>query len=138
MNIWYRLIIPISLQAFLSQSAGTRGHRGWNLYLSQKDDSVWYTHRGHGICEVLSKGLPLNMLIAEHLGRATGSCHGLVLSIPVTRSVGYTVWVALLGRVYSSYGSCSGPLNSMVKNRWSAVLLVMAQLEKAAYMPRYL
>jgi TPP-dependent pyruvate/acetoin dehydrogenase alpha subunit len=41
------------------------------------DDYLWYTHRGHGLCEVVSKGLPAKMLVAEHYGRATGSCQGI-------------------------------------------------------------
>lgn len=41
------------------------------------DDYVWYTHRGHGICEVVSKGLPVKQVVAEHFGKVTGSCRGL-------------------------------------------------------------
>lgn len=41
------------------------------------DDYVWYTHRGHGVCEVISKGLPMRALVAEHFGKATGSCNGI-------------------------------------------------------------
>ncbi len=43
----------------------------------RQDDYVWYTHRGHGVCEVISKGLPAKKLISEHLGKVTGSCHGI-------------------------------------------------------------
>jgi acetoin:2,6-dichlorophenolindophenol oxidoreductase subunit alpha len=43
----------------------------------REDDYIWYTHRGHGVCEVISKGLPARMLVAEHYGRATGSCQGI-------------------------------------------------------------
>jgi len=42
-----------------------------------RDDSIWYTHRGHGLCEVISKGLPPKKFIAEHYGKATGSCRGI-------------------------------------------------------------
>jgi pyruvate dehydrogenase E1 component alpha subunit len=41
------------------------------------DDYVWYTHRGHGVCEVISKGLPMRAFVAEHFGKATGSCNGI-------------------------------------------------------------
>jgi TPP-dependent pyruvate/acetoin dehydrogenase alpha subunit len=41
------------------------------------DDYIWYTHRGHGVCEVISKGLPVRAYVAEHLGKATGSCNGI-------------------------------------------------------------
>jgi TPP-dependent pyruvate/acetoin dehydrogenase alpha subunit len=41
------------------------------------DDYVWYTHRGHGVCEVISKGVPARSLVAEHYGRATGSSNGI-------------------------------------------------------------
>jgi TPP-dependent pyruvate/acetoin dehydrogenase alpha subunit len=43
----------------------------------REDDYLWYTHRGHGLCEVISKGLPPRMLVAEHYGRATGSSQGI-------------------------------------------------------------
>ncbi len=42
-----------------------------------EDDYVWYTHRGHGICEVLSKGVPARQIVAEHYGKETGSCRGI-------------------------------------------------------------
>lgn len=41
------------------------------------DDYLWYTHRGHGLCEVIAKGLPSKLFIAEHLGKVTGSCRGI-------------------------------------------------------------
>jgi TPP-dependent pyruvate/acetoin dehydrogenase alpha subunit len=43
----------------------------------RRDDSIWYTHRGHGVCEVISKGLPPRNYVAEHYGKATGSCNGI-------------------------------------------------------------
>lgn len=45
-------------------------------FLNQ-DDYIWYTHRGHGLCEVISKGLPPRRFIAEHYGKATGSSQGI-------------------------------------------------------------
>jgi pyruvate dehydrogenase E1 component alpha subunit len=41
------------------------------------DDYVWYHHRGHGIAHILSKGGSAKEFIAEHYGKATGSCGGL-------------------------------------------------------------
>ena len=43
----------------------------------RQDDYVWYTHRGHGVCEVISKGLPVKNFVAEHFGKVTGSCRGI-------------------------------------------------------------
>lgn len=43
----------------------------------RQDDYLFYTHRGHGLCEVISKGLPAKAFIAEHYGKATGSCKGI-------------------------------------------------------------
>jgi len=40
----------------------------------RKDDYVFGTHRGHGIA--IAKGLPLNKLAAEILGKETGCCKG--------------------------------------------------------------
>ena len=41
------------------------------------DDYVWQCHRGHGVAEVISKGLPAKSIIAEHYGKVTGSCRSL-------------------------------------------------------------
>jgi TPP-dependent pyruvate/acetoin dehydrogenase alpha subunit len=43
----------------------------------RKDDYLIYTHRGHGVCELLSKGLPIKIYLAEHFGKVTGSCKGI-------------------------------------------------------------
>lgn len=46
--------------------------------LLRKDDYLFYTHRGHGVGKALPKGVPARALIAEHYGRATGICSGIV------------------------------------------------------------
>ncbi len=43
----------------------------------RKDDYMMVSHRGDGLCEVTSKGYPMKYFIAEHYGKANGSCHGL-------------------------------------------------------------
>jgi TPP-dependent pyruvate/acetoin dehydrogenase alpha subunit len=43
----------------------------------RQDDYVWYTHRGHGVCEIISKGLLVKSFLAEHYGKSTGSCNGI-------------------------------------------------------------
>lgn len=43
----------------------------------RQDDYIWYHHRGHGIAHILSKGGSAREFIAEHYGKATGSCNGL-------------------------------------------------------------
>jgi len=43
----------------------------------RSDDYIWYTHRGHGVCEVIAKGLPMRSFVAEHFGKATGSSNGI-------------------------------------------------------------
>ena len=40
------------------------------------DDYMFHTHRGHGICESIAKGLPAKSFVAEHFGKVTGSCKG--------------------------------------------------------------
>jgi TPP-dependent pyruvate/acetoin dehydrogenase alpha subunit len=49
---------------------------GANTYL-RPDDYLFYTHRGHGLCEVISKGLPAKNFVSEHFGKVTGSCKGV-------------------------------------------------------------
>jgi acetoin:2,6-dichlorophenolindophenol oxidoreductase subunit alpha len=41
------------------------------------DDYVFHSHRGHGLCEVIAKGLPVKKFVAEHFGKVTGSCRGV-------------------------------------------------------------
>jgi acetoin:2,6-dichlorophenolindophenol oxidoreductase subunit alpha len=41
------------------------------------DDYIFHSHRGHGLCEVIAKGLPIKTFISEHFGKVTGSCKGL-------------------------------------------------------------
>ena len=41
------------------------------------DDYIFHSHRGHGLSEVIAKGLPLKKFVAEHFGKATGSCQGI-------------------------------------------------------------
>ena len=41
-----------------------------------KDDYLYYNHRGHGLPKVLPKGLSVNAFVAEHYGRATGAAKG--------------------------------------------------------------
>jgi len=43
----------------------------------EKDDYLMASHRGNGMCEVLSKGYPLKYFIAEHYGKVHGACQGL-------------------------------------------------------------
>lgn len=45
--------------------------------LLRKDDYLFYTHRGHGVGKTLPKGVSATALIAEHYGKATGSCGGM-------------------------------------------------------------
>lgn len=41
------------------------------------DDYMFHTHRGHGLCESIAKGLPAKAIVAEHFGKVTGSCKGM-------------------------------------------------------------
>jgi len=43
----------------------------------RKDDFIFYSHRGHGISKLLPKGVPSRAIIAEHYGKATGTCGGI-------------------------------------------------------------
>ena len=42
-----------------------------------KDDYIFFTHRGMGIAKTLPKGVPAGAIAAEFYGKATGTCHGL-------------------------------------------------------------
>ena len=43
----------------------------------KKDDYLSHTHRGHGIGELIPKGVDMKKIVAEHYGKATGSCRGM-------------------------------------------------------------
>lgn len=43
----------------------------------EPDDFIYYHHRGHGVAHIISKGGALKDFIAEHYGKATGSCAGI-------------------------------------------------------------
>jgi acetoin:2,6-dichlorophenolindophenol oxidoreductase subunit alpha len=43
----------------------------------RKDDYLWGHHRGHGIGYLIGKGLDGKAFLAEHWGKATGSCFGI-------------------------------------------------------------
>ncbi len=43
----------------------------------RKDDFLWPHHRGHGIAYLVGKGSPLGDFLAEHYGKASGSCNGI-------------------------------------------------------------
>lgn len=41
------------------------------------DDYLWPHHRGHGVAYFVGKGSPLESFLAEHYGKASGSCNGI-------------------------------------------------------------
>ncbi|MFC1986994.1 thiamine pyrophosphate-dependent dehydrogenase E1 component subunit alpha [Chloroflexota bacterium] len=43
----------------------------------RRDDYVFYSHRGHGISELVAKGISFKDIIAEHYGKATGGAGGI-------------------------------------------------------------
>ncbi|MFC1970500.1 thiamine pyrophosphate-dependent dehydrogenase E1 component subunit alpha [Chloroflexota bacterium] len=43
----------------------------------RKDDYLFHTHRGAGVCEVISKDVPAKVWLAERFGKVTGSCNGI-------------------------------------------------------------
>jgi len=42
----------------------------------RKDDFIYMTHRGHGLAQLIAKGGSAKAFLAEHYGKATGSCGG--------------------------------------------------------------
>jgi acetoin:2,6-dichlorophenolindophenol oxidoreductase subunit alpha len=42
----------------------------------RRDDFVYVTHRGHGLAQIIAKGGSAKAFLAEHYGKATGSCGG--------------------------------------------------------------
>jgi pyruvate dehydrogenase E1 component alpha subunit len=41
------------------------------------DDYIYITHRGHGVASIVAKGASKKEFLAEHYGKATGSCKGI-------------------------------------------------------------
>lgn len=60
------------------------------------DDYIWYTHRGHGLCEVISKGLPRENSLPSIMARQPDHAGELVSSIPVILIAVFSAWAGLL------------------------------------------
>ena len=43
----------------------------------RRDDYLWPHHRGHGIAYLVGKGALVEEFLAEHYGKASGSCNGI-------------------------------------------------------------
>jgi acetoin:2,6-dichlorophenolindophenol oxidoreductase subunit alpha len=62
-----------------------------------KDDYIFFGHRGHGISTAIPKGLSPAALIAEHYSKATGCCRGMVGMHVADMSVGIPGMSGTLG-----------------------------------------
>jgi TPP-dependent pyruvate/acetoin dehydrogenase alpha subunit len=63
----------------------------------REDDYVFYTHRGHGLQYILAKGMTLKGFIAEHYGKATGTCGGISYYHAAAPELGVLGYCAILG-----------------------------------------
>jgi len=66
------------VQGFYHSQQGQEAVGAGACTFLRKDDYVFYTHRGHGVGKVLPKGVSAEAFLAEHYGRATGTCGGVV------------------------------------------------------------
>ncbi len=64
------------------------------------DDYIYYHHRGHGLAHIISKGGSPKEFIAEHYGKATGSCAGVGSIHHVDSPAGCRQASSLLGPTY--------------------------------------
>ena len=82
---------------FHSQQGQEAVGTGFYTFLRQ-DDYLFNSHRGHGIAELISKGVPINKIIAEHYGKVTGTCRGM----------GYMYTCSLEHGVFGMVGTLGG------------------------------
>ena len=59
-------------------------------------DSVYATHRGHGISKLLPRGVSIESILAEHYGKLTGNCGGASGWHPVAPDKGFPMYTALV------------------------------------------
>lgn len=59
-------------------------------------DSVYATHRGHGISKLVPRGVTMESIIAEHYGKLTGNCGGASGWHPCAPEKGFPMYTALI------------------------------------------
>ena len=59
-------------------------------------DSVYATHRGHGISKLIPRGVSMESIIAEHYGKLTGNCGGASGWHPCAPDKGFPMYTALI------------------------------------------
>ncbi|HKQ83345.1 MAG TPA: thiamine pyrophosphate-dependent dehydrogenase E1 component subunit alpha [Steroidobacteraceae bacterium] len=59
-------------------------------------DSVYATHRGHGISKLIPRGVSMESIIAEHYGKLTGNCGGASGWHPCAPEKGFPMYTALV------------------------------------------
>lgn len=59
-------------------------------------DSVYATHRGHGISKLIPRGVSIASIIAEHFGKLTGNSGGASGWHPVAPDKGFPMYTALV------------------------------------------
>jgi TPP-dependent pyruvate/acetoin dehydrogenase alpha subunit len=63
--------------SFYHSGQGSEGLAVGSTTCLRKDDYLWAHHRGHGLGYLIGKGLDGKAFLAEHWGKATGSCSGI-------------------------------------------------------------
>lgn len=74
--------------AFYHSAGGSEGLAAGVASFLNDDDYLYPHHRGHGVVYLLSKGLSGMEFLAEHYGKATGSCNGFTGCHPADPSKG--------------------------------------------------
>ena len=59
-------------------------------------DSVYATHRGHGISKLIPRGVSIDSIMAEHYGKLTGNCGGASGWHPCAPDKGFPMYTALI------------------------------------------
>lgn len=72
-----RMLSEGKFTAFFHSAYGSEAPGVGGTTFLRKDDYIYTSHRGHGIPHVVGKGGDLSSLMAEHCGKATGTCGGM-------------------------------------------------------------
>ena len=67
----------------------------------RKDDFIYITHRGHGLAPLIAKGGSAKAFLAEHYGKATGSCGGISAVHSIEPDFGILGYSMVLGSGFS-------------------------------------
>lgn len=76
-ELFIKMLSEGKMLGFYHSSFGGEAPGVGSCSFLRKDDIIWPHLRGHGIPQMLSKGIDIKRYLAEHCGKSTGMCGGI-------------------------------------------------------------